>query len=106
MLWLVLYLKKFIFVENLNALLYEFTMTFSKEEIQNFIAEALEVDKKKISINSSSKNIENWDSLGQLNILQSLDQKLDGKVFSMKELVKAKSVKQILNILKSHNFIK
>ena len=81
-------------------------MTFSEKEILNFIGEALEIGKKKISINSSAKNIENWDSLGQLNILQSLDQKLNGKVFSMKELVKAKSVKQILNILKSHNFVK
>ena len=81
-------------------------MIFSKKEIQNFIAEALEVDKKSVSINSSSKNIENWDSLGQLNILQSLDKKLGGKAFSMKELIKANSVKQIINILKSHNFVK
>jgi acyl carrier protein len=81
-------------------------MTFSEKEILNFIGEALEIGKKKISINSSAKNIENWDSLGQLNILTKLDKKLSGKAFLIKKLVKANSAKQIINILKSHKLIK
>ena len=81
-------------------------MTFSEKEILNFIGEALEIGKKKISINSSAKNIENWDSLGQLNILTKLDKKLSGKAFLIKKLVKANSAKQIIYILKSHKLIK
>lgn len=81
-------------------------MTFSEKEILNFIGEALEIGKKKISINSSSKNIENWDSLGQLNILTKLDKKFSGKAFTIKELVKANSAKKIVSILKLHKLIK
>jgi acyl carrier protein len=62
------------------------------------------VTKNKIDINSSSKNTENWDSLAQLNILTMLDDKLDGKIFTIKEMASADSVKKIILLLKKNNF--
>ncbi len=62
------------------------------------------VTKNKIDINSSSKNTNNWDSLAQLNILTMLDDKLDGKIFTIKEMASADSVKKIILLLKKNNF--
>ena len=60
---------------------------FSKnKELFECIAKALKVNSNKININSSSDNIEDWDSLGQLNILTALDKKLKGKVFGIKKI--------------------
>jgi acyl carrier protein len=56
------------------------------------ISKTLNVNVKKISINSSSKDFENWDSLAQLSILTMLDNKLDGKIFTRKYLQEKKCV--------------
>ena len=45
-----------------------------------------------------------WDSLGHLNILMSLDKRLDGKASGLSELAKAMSVKKIISVLKNNNF--
>ena len=81
-------------------------MALSKAELFALIAKTLKVSKKKISISSNSDNIENWDSLGQLNILTELDQKLKGKVFSIKGMANALSSKKIVKILESHKLLK
>ena len=81
-------------------------MALSKAELFTVIAKTLKVSKKKISISSNSDNIENWDSLGQLNILTELDQKLKGKVFPIKGMASALSSKKIVKILESHKLLK
>jgi acyl carrier protein len=77
-------------------------MKISQKEIIEVIKK---VTKKKIDINSSSKNINDWDSLAQLNILTVLDNKLKGKIFTIKKMATADSVKKIVLLLKKNNFL-
>ena len=74
-----------------------------KEEVVQIISKALEVDK--ISIDSSVSNTEEWDSLGHLSILVSLDKRFDGGVAGIKEMAAVDSVRSVLKILKDNNLI-
>ena len=62
--------------------------------------------KQKIDINSNSKNIEEWDSVGQLILLSNLDKKLKGATSNLSTIAKANSVKKIASILKKNKLIK
>ena len=81
-------------------------MFSNNKELFECIAKALKINFNKININSSSDNIEDWDSLGQLNILTALDKKLKGKVFGIKKLATAQSTKAIIKILKEKKLLK
>ena len=61
--------------------------------------------KSVISINSKSGDLEEWDSLGQLAILTTLDKKLKGKTSKLSNLADATSVKEIYKILKKAKLI-
>lgn len=78
-------------------------MKISKKEILIIIRKILK--NKNVNINSGSKNIDNWDSLAQLDILTSLDKKLDGKIFTIKQMATADSVNKIYLLLKKNNFL-
>jgi len=80
-------------------------MLLTEKNIIDCISKVLQISKK-ITINSNSKNIEEWDSLAHLNILMALDKKANGKIFSIKEIAKATSVKEIIQILKKKKFLK
>lgn len=58
----------------------------TKEEFLASVAEALEVEVGEVSMASKMHDVENWDSLGQLSILEKLDQITDGKASSISEL--------------------
>ena len=77
---------------------------FTEEEVLKIIEEALKLEKGVININSNPNNVSEWDSLGHLNILMSLDKRLDGKASGLSELAKAMSVKKIISVLKNNNF--
>lgn len=62
--------------------------------------------KQKIDINSNSKNIEEWDSVGQLILLSNLDKKLKGATSNLSTIATANSVKKIASILKKNKLIK
>ena len=62
--------------------------------------------KKKINLNSSSKNTPEWDSLAQLSLLTALDKKLKGKTSKIGALSAADSVIKILKVLKSNKLLK
>ena len=61
--------------------------------------------KKIISMKSNSKNIEEWDSLGQLAILTTLDKKFKNKASKLTKLATAESVKEIYSILKKAKLV-
>jgi acyl carrier protein len=69
------------------------------EEIFNLIAKALEVPPEKITIDTTSKNIDAWDSLGHLNILMAMDKKFSGKISKTPEFASIYSVKKIIETL-------
>lgn len=75
------------------------------EEIIKIIAKALNVDVRKITVNSSADNVEEWDSLGHLGILVALDKAFDGKLARITEMATADSIKKIIDILKINSFI-
>ena len=77
---------------------------FTEEEVLKIIEEAIKLEKGTININSNPNNVSEWDSLGHLNILMSLDKRLDGKASGLSELAKAMSVKKIISVLKNNNF--
>ena len=76
-----------------------------EENIFALISKALIIENNLISVNSSSDNVEGWDSLGHLSILEALDEHFDGKVANINELASAKSVKDILFILKKNSLL-
>lgn len=62
--------------------------------------------KTKITINASINNTENWDSIGHLEILASLDKLSKGKISKINEISNATSVKSIIKILKKKKILK
>ena len=62
--------------------------------------------KVNIDMKSSSRNIEEWDSLGQLSILTTLDKRFKNKASKLTKLATAETVKDIVSILKKAKLIK
>jgi acyl carrier protein len=78
----------------------------SNEDLFSCVAKGLKVNIKKITINSSSKDFEQWDSLGHLDIMLNLDKILKGKALKITNISEAYSVKKIVKILKSKKLLK
>ena len=76
------------------------------KELKKIIAEALDVDENLVTNDAEEGKIEEWDSLGQLSILTSLDSKINGDISKITELGKANSVKLIQEILTNKGFMK
>ena len=60
---------------------------------------------KRIDLKSASRNIEEWDSLGQLSILTTLDKRFKNKASKLTKLATAETVKDIVSILKKAKLI-
>ena len=56
-----------------------------KEDLINLIIKALNFPKKKYKNTASLNSFEDWDSIGHLNIMLQLDQKLSGKAKNIKD---------------------
>ena len=77
-----------------------------KKLLKSIIAEALDIPVNSVTDESEEGQIEEWDSLGQLSILTSLDSKIDTDISKISELGKANSVKQIEKILNDYGIMK
>jgi len=77
----------------------------TKEEVISTMESALELEKGSLSLDTHMGGIEQWDSLGHLSILSSLDVLFDGLVASITNISQAKSVGDILNILIENKLI-
>ena len=77
----------------------------TKDEVILTIESALELEKGSLSMDTSANDIEQWDSLGHLSILSSLDILFDGLVSPIESISQAKSVSDILNILIENKLI-
>lgn len=58
-----------------------------------------ELNRKNITLNSKIKDIEEWDSIAHLKILMEFERIYGSKIHKYKELLTAKTVKKILEIL-------
>lgn len=77
----------------------------SQFEVIVVVEKALEMKPGQLKENTCAEEIENWDSLGQLNILVALDKLFDGKIASINEMAEADSMTKILNILKQKSLL-
>ncbi len=77
-----------------------------KDKFLKLISEALKVPKKKITLSLKVGDIEEWDSLGHLEILTKIDKETKGKAGKIKNLSSSQSLKEIFEILKKNKLIK
>ncbi|MCX5696444.1 MAG: acyl carrier protein [Candidatus Omnitrophica bacterium] len=77
----------------------------TEKDVLNIIQSALNLKNKSITINSSISNTTEWDSLGHLSILSTLDKLFKGKIGKIKELAAANSVKKIIQLLKNNKLM-
>lgn len=78
----------------------------NSNDLKKIVASALKVSLDKIDENTKFGDLEEWDSLGQLSIITSLDKKLNKKMSSLKPLYTANSIKKFILILKQNKVIK
>ena len=74
-------------------------------ELKKIISLSIKIPLKKINDNASAKKHEEWDSLGHLTILSSLDVLFDGLIGPISNISEAQSVEDILNILIENKLI-
>lgn len=80
-------------------------MKISEQDLRKIISKALNVDAKKINENLNSNELEEWDSLGQLSIISSLDKKFKGKI-DLSKISNLYSYKAIKKFLKNKSAMK
>ena len=73
-------------------------MKISEEDLKKIIAKSLNVKPTKIVNDLNSNKMEEWDSLGQLSIISSLDKKFKGKI-DLSKVANLYSFKDIKNFL-------
>ncbi|MDC1158791.1 hypothetical protein OAT08_04420 [Pelagibacteraceae bacterium] len=78
----------------------------NKEKLFNLLSKALKVPKKKINMKLKVGDIEEWDSLGHLEILMKIDKETKGKASKIKNLSSSESVENIFESLKKNNLLK
>lgn len=79
--------------------------TDAVELVTELIAQALGVPPGRVTEADGIETLAEWDSLGHLNILTSLDRRFQGKVAHVPGLAKATSVKAIVGLLQEHKVI-
>jgi len=70
-----------------------------EKEIIKLICNALEADSSDVSIETTSYDIDEWDSLGHLSILQALDESYNDVTERVPELASISSVKEIVDLV-------
>jgi acyl carrier protein len=68
------------------------------EKVRHIVAEVSEVEVERVTLKSSPANLEEWDSLAQVNIVLSLEQEF-GHQFSPDQIDSMVSVEKILEVL-------
>jgi acyl carrier protein len=66
---------------------------------------ALELDAGAVSMESSSENIEDWDSLGHITILGMLDDATNGASADIVDLTQATSMTEIVQIMTDNGLL-
>ena len=78
----------------------------NKDKFLGLISKALKVPKSKIKMSLKVGEIEEWDSLGHLEILTKIDKETKGKAGKIKNLSASQSLNQIYENLKKNKLIK
>jgi acyl carrier protein len=73
----------------------------TKEKLYEIIQSALNIES--LSLSESMDNLDEWDSLAQLEIIINIDKETDGKASRIPELAVANSVEKLSEILDSND---
>ena len=76
-----------------------------EKEICRIVEDALGLRAGSVTIDDGMDTIEKWDSLGFLAILSALEEKYGNKVAEIDDLSSAKSVKDIVDLLKRESVV-
>ena len=74
----------------------------SQADVIAAIEKALELKSGSLGDGTHIAEVENWDSLGQLSILVTLDKLFDGKLAEIQDMAQADSISKIMAVLKKH----
>lgn len=69
-----------------------------KEKILKLISKVMEVDITSLNENSSSKNVDNWDSLSHMNLIVAIEEEFEIEL-SDEQIVEMISYKKIIQAL-------
>ena len=72
-----------------------------EDRVKKIISETLKIKLDLINLNSSMKNISQWDSLGHLNITLAMEKELKIQI-PLEDLAKISSVKDWISIFKKY----
>jgi len=78
----------------------------NEEKLFTLISKALKISKKKIKMSLKVGDIEEWDSLGHLEILVKIDKETNGKSSKIKNLSSCTSVNKIFENLTKNRLLK
>lgn len=67
------------------------------------IAEALEVEADQVTIDTSSSDLEEWDSLGHISIMSFLDKNYNEITERVPDFASATSVQEIVDLITQNN---
>ena len=73
--------------------------------VMEVVSAALGLPAGQLKDDDALGTIEEWDSLGHLNILMALENKFGAQVAKLTELSKATSVKKIVSVLQTHHVL-
>jgi|TARA_B100000767_G_scaffold56495_1_gene52103 hypothetical protein len=76
----------------------------NKKELYEIVSVAIEPERP-IDEESSEDNTPEWDSLGQLSILASLDDRTSGATSNLEGISEADSIIKLLDIISSNNLL-
>ena len=69
-----------------------------KEKILKLISKVMEVDITSLNENSSSKNVDNWDSLSHMNLIVAIEEEFEIEL-SDEQIVEMISISKIIQAL-------
>ena len=72
----------------------------SASKIIEIFEEILDIENGKINLDSTPQDIEEWDSVATINIIVAIEDEF-GIKFKLKDVQKAKSVKDFLELIKT-----
>jgi acyl carrier protein len=77
-------------------------MQLTENDVISILTDALNPRSARLTIETTSKDLSEWDSMGHLAVLVSLDAALNGKAASVRDLTSSKSVREIVQLLRRH----
>ncbi|MFH0861128.1 MAG: acyl carrier protein [Candidatus Altiarchaeota archaeon] len=75
------------------------------KKVKEIIASVFEIDIAGINMEMTSDDIEKWDSLGQLKLINALEKEFN-VIFEMEEIFSIMSIKDVYRILEQKKAIK